>query len=253
MDINRGVYIVTGASKGFGFAIAEGLVAKGAKVGLISRTQADLDDAIQKLGAESTYGIAVDVADSNAITNALVAIKDHFGRLDGLINNAGVARPNKIEKLIDEEVLLQINTNLLGTIYACRSVIPLLRDSDNPRVINISSATVAHHDEASHMSIYGAVKAAVERFSRELATELEEDRIGVSIVRPGSAATDIANGWNDEATIASFEAWKDVGAYMRTGMEPTEVADAVIYALGQPRGVAADLIEIRPHIRTNKY
>ena len=253
MNIENNVYIVTGGSKGFGLAIAESLVEQGTKVGLISRGQASLDEAVNKLGSENALGVSADVANSSALSSAFKRIRSHFGRLDGLINNAGLARPAKAERLSDEDVILQINTNLLGTILGCKAVIPLLRESENPRIINISSATVQHFDEAGHMSVYSAVKAGAERFTRELAVELLDDNIGVTIIRPGYAATEFATGWNDEAVLDSFKAWKDMGRYMRTGMKTKDVAGAVLYALSQPRGVAAELLEIRPNKRTPKY
>ena len=97
-----------------------------------------------------------------------------------------------LNSLNREQVLLQVNTNYLGVVFCCQAAIPLLRGSDNPRIVNISSASALHFDEMSHLSIYASTKAAVERFSRDLALELQPDGIGVTCIRPGGAITQIA-------------------------------------------------------------
>jgi NAD(P)-dependent dehydrogenase (short-subunit alcohol dehydrogenase family) len=125
-------------------------------------------------------------------------------------------------------------------------VIPLLRGGENARIINISSASAYHYDEMSHLSIYASTKAAVERFTRDLARELQVDDIGVTCIRPGAAGTDFAEGWDDQALVAGLEAWLDEGLYMSVGMETQQVGEAVAFALSQPAGVAVDLLEVRP-------
>ncbi|MEP4146566.1 MAG: SDR family oxidoreductase [Halioglobus sp.] len=241
------VYIVTGGSRGFGLAIAKSLVEKGAKVGLLSRNKAGLDKAVNEIGSDHAYAVTADVTSKRELVTAFDKVKSYFGRLDGLVNNAGMARPNKIENLVEEEVLMQVNTNYLGTVFASQAVIPLLRGSENPRIVNISSASAYHYDEMSHLSIYASTKAAVERFTRDLARELQADEIGVTCVRPGGAGTSFADGWDGEALMAGIEAWRDSGTYMNVGMETEQVGQAVAFALSQPVGVAVDLLELRPN------
>ena len=105
----------------------------------------------------------------------------------------------------------------------------------------------------SHLSIYAATKAAVERFSRDLRVELQGDGIGVTCIRPGAAWTSFSDGWEPEALTAGLEAWQHTGTYMDAGMEVEHVGDAVAYAVSQPPGVAIDLLEIRPNILTPKF
>ena len=247
-ELRDKVYIVTGGSKGFGLAIAKSLVAGGARVGLLSRNQDGLDAAVAQLGSDHAVGVAVNVAHREDLSTAFASIKAHFGRLDGLVNNAGLARPNTVENLVEEEVLMQVQTNFLGTVFCCQAAIPLLRGGDNPRIINISSASAHHYDEMCHLSIYAATKAAVERFTRDLRSELQADAIGVTCIRPGAAFTNFAEGWDQDALAAGFAAWSQVGTHMDTGMEAQQVGDAVAYALAQPTGVAVDLLEIRPNM-----
>jgi NAD(P)-dependent dehydrogenase (short-subunit alcohol dehydrogenase family) len=246
------VYIVTGGSKGFGLAISKSLVAQGARIGLISRNPAGLNEAVAEIGSDHAFPVATDVANRAQISAAFAEIKSHFGRLDGLINNAGMARPNAVENLVEEEVMMQVQTNFLGTVFCCQAVIPLLRGGDNPRIVNISSASAAHFDEMSHLSIYASTKAAVERFTRDLRVEVQADRIGVTCIRPGAAWTNFSEGWEAEALTAGLTAWQDTGTYMDTGMDVSNVGDAIAYAVAQPPGVAIDLLEIRPNVLTEK-
>lgn len=241
------VFIVTGGSRGFGLAMAKNLVEAGAKVGITGRDSASLEEAVNALGAEVALGVVADVASRSAVSSAFQKIADHFGRIDGLINNAGLARPNKVEELDEDEVLLQVNTNFVGTVNCCQVAIGLLRGGANPRIINISSASAWHYDEMAHLSIYASTKAAVERFTRDLYLELQHDGIGVTCIRPGGAGTGFADAWELEPATKALTAWLDSGTYMSVGMETVHVANAVRYALEQPPGVAVDLLEVRPN------
>ncbi|MCX2974597.1 SDR family oxidoreductase [Halieaceae bacterium IMCC8485] len=245
-ELNDKVYIVTGGSQGFGLAIAKCLIDKGAKVGLLSRSKAGLDKAISDIGSDHACAISADVTRKSELVAGFEKVKSHFGRLDGLVNNAGMARPNRIENLVEDEVLMQVNTNYLGTVFSSQAAIPLLRGGENPRIVNISSASAYHYDEMSHLSIYASTKAAVERFTRDLASELQVDEIGVTCVRPGGAGTSFADAWDSDALMAGIEAWRDSGTYMNVGMETEQVGEAVAFALSQPAGVAIDLLELRP-------
>ena len=228
--------IVTGASKGFGLAMVRALLAEGANVGMLARDNGILQAAVTELDTDKVLGIAGDVADGRQMASAFAQIKDHFGGLNGLVNNAGLARPGKVETLNQDELMLQINTNYVGTVLCCQAAIPLLRGEDNPRIINISSASAWHYDEMYHLSIYASTKAAVERFSRDLRLELQTDGIGVTCIRPGAAWTNFADGWDADNLKAGVDAWRNAGPTMDSGMEPTHVANAVVHCLSYPAG-----------------
>jgi NAD(P)-dependent dehydrogenase (short-subunit alcohol dehydrogenase family) len=159
-----------------------------------------------------------------------------------------MARPGSVEKLREDELLLQVNTNFVGTVLCCQAAIPLLRGEDNPRIINISSASAWHADEMLHLSIYASTKAAVERFTRDLRNEVKHDGIGVTCVRPGAAWTNFSDGWDAQLLEEAFEAWRQVGTTMDSGMEVEQVAEALVHCLSYPAGVAVDLLEVRPNI-----
>lgn len=248
-QLDSKTYIVTGASKGFGLAIVKALLENGANVGMIARNKEVLDKVVAGLDTDAVLGIAGDVSKFEDMNAAFAQLKSHFGCLNGLINNAGLSRPGLVEELDEADLMLQINTNFVGTVLCCKAAIPLLRGEDNPRIINISSATAWHMDEIYHMSIYGATKAAVERFSRDLYIEMHKDNIGVTCIRPGAAMTSFADDFDMEKATVAINATTDALPYMRFGMEPEHIAQAVIQSLSYPQGVAVDLLEIRPNRR----
>ncbi len=254
MTIEDSVYLVTGASSGFGLAISRALVTAGARVGLMARSADKLEAALAQLDAERVLALPADVADSAAVSAAVESLQGHFGRLDGVVNNAGVARPGTTESYSDAEIQQQLQVNIAGVLHVCRAAIPLLKDSPNPRIVNISSASAIHHDEMLHLSLYAASKAAVERLSRDLRREMQAYDIGVTVLRPGAAMTDFAAGWDVSKLKRGMDAWQQrCGAYMDTGMEAGHVAESVLFCLGMDRGVSVDLLELRPNHLTEKF
>lgn len=252
------VYIVTGASRGFGYGICEALLEQGAKVAMLARNSAGLDAARDGLAkaydGACIYTAVCDVSDGASVNAAFAGVKEHFGVLNGIVNNAGLARPGSVENLVDEEVLLQVNTNFVGTVLCCKAAIPLLKGEDNPRIINISSASAWHYDEMLHLSIYASTKAAVERFTRDLRLEAQHHDIGVTCIRPGAAWTTFSEGWNEEALMAGYKAWAHhFGDVADAGMEIAHVAESVCFALAYPPGVAVDLLEVRPNRIEKKF
>jgi NADP-dependent 3-hydroxy acid dehydrogenase YdfG len=252
MSIAGKTYIVTGGTKGFGLAIAQALLAAGARVGIIARSAEPITKLQAEIGADKLFGVAADVSKRAQVVAAVGKIHGHFGALDGLVNNAGLALPGRIEDLTEEEIQTQLNVNIAGTIYCCQAVIPLLKDSANPRIINIGSASARHMNEMSHLGLYAATKACVERITQELRDEVCERGIGVTLLIPGGAITEFASGWNFDRFKAAIDAWQQRGPTMDMGMETTDIARAVLQCLDYPRGVAVDSMEVRPNKPTPK-
>ena len=247
MSIAGKTYIVTGGTKGFGLAIAQALLGAGARVGIIARGAAPIAKLQQEIGADKLFGAAADIGKRDEVFAAVKKIHDHFGALDGIINNAGIAMPGRIEDLTEHEISSQLNINVAGTIYCCQAVIPLLGDSDNPRIINIGSASARHMNEMSHLGLYAATKACVERITAELRDEVCERGIGVTLVIPGACMTEFAAGWNFDRLKIAIDAWQQRGPTMDSGMETSDIARAVLQCLDYPRGVAVDMMEVRPN------
>jgi NAD(P)-dependent dehydrogenase (short-subunit alcohol dehydrogenase family) len=246
------VIIVTGGSKGLGLAAAKSLVQLGAKVGILARTESDIAKAIALLGADNALGIPVDIANKSAIETAFLKVHKHFGRIDGLVNNAGLARPNTIESLPEADLALQINTNFVGLVYCCQAVIPYLRTQGGGLIVNVSSASVHHENEMSHLSIYAATKAAVEVFSRELRYEVTKDNIGVTVLVPGSTESEFGAGFDFDKLTLALRDWQHRGKYYDGTMKAEQIGAAIAHCFTYPVGVTVDYMEIKPHMPTNK-
>ena len=250
-ELTEKVIAITGGSKGLGLATAKALVAQGAKVALMARNDAELAKAVAELGEQQAFAVTLDVANQAAVAAAFTSVQRHFGRFDGLVNNAGLARPNPVEQLPAEDLLLQVNTNFIGLVYCCQAAIPLLRQNvaahGNALIVNISSATVRHENEMSHLSIYAATKAAVDVFSRELRGELTADGIGVTVLSPGAVMTEFGFGWDMEKLSKALHAWQAKGPMFDGNMAAEQVAQAVAHCFSYPPGVTVDLMEVKPH------
>ncbi len=250
--LNERVYVITGGSQGFGLAIARELLKAGGRVGLLARSAHTLTAAVNELGDDKAFSVVADVSDKKQVHKAFQQIYRHFGRLDGLINNAGVARPGPISELSEDDLRMQFDVNVIGLVFCCQEALPLLKSSDNARIVNIGSASSVYREECRHVGIYAASKSAVDRLSAELRDELRADGIGVSVVIPGAAATDFASAWSAEKMRRCATEWADYGKYMDTGMEPSDVGEAVVHCVSRRPGVAVDTLTVRPNIPTEK-
>jgi len=249
--LDKQVTIVTGGSKGIGFATAKALVKKGAKVGIIARNQNHLDSAVQQLNeiaaADSAFGVAANVANKSHITAAINKIVNHFGYVSGLVNNAGITRFSRLETVAEEDLLAQININFLGLVFCCQAAIPHLRKSTNARIINISSASVRHSNEMAHIGIYAATKAAVERFTVELREELLIDKIGVTLFSPGGALTDQIQDMEPKSLEIALAEWQKRHNTFNGYLAVDDLGESIAQCFCFPQGAAIDFVELRPN------
>jgi NADP-dependent 3-hydroxy acid dehydrogenase YdfG len=240
------VIAITGGGAGLGLATAQALVKLGAKVALLGRRQDVLDKAAAELGAAHACGFVCDVTRKPDVEKAFAALHAHFGKLDGLVNNAGIARPDPVEKMSEADIVAQINTNFLGTIFCCQAAIPLLRANGHGLILNLSSATVRHDNEISHLSVYAATKAAVDRFSKELREEVKADRICVTVFSPGAVFTEFGLGWDEKKMSAALHEWQKKGKTFDGYMKPDVIGSSIAMCFAYPKGVAVDFMEVKP-------
>ncbi|MDZ4751434.1 MAG: SDR family oxidoreductase [Flavobacteriales bacterium] len=186
------VVMVTGASSGIGKSIAEVLSTAGYIVYGSSRKAHNGDSA---LGFKM---VSLDVTDENSIRSAVDYIIETHGKLDVLVNNAGLGILGPGESVSDLEVREIFNTNFFGLINVCRAVVPIMRKQNSGHIINISS--IAAEMGLPFRGIYSASKAAVDRYSEALNMELKPFGVHVSIIQPG----DFNTGINDNRKVASF-------------------------------------------------
>lgn len=246
------VIAITGGGAGLGFATAQALVKLGAKVALLGRRQDVLDKAVAGLGSEHAQGFACDVTKKADVVRAFAALHAHFGKLDGLVNNAGIARPDPVEHMTEEDIVAQLNTNLLGLVFCCQAAIPLLRANGHGLILNLSSATVRHENEISHLAVYAATKAAVDRFSKELREEVKADRIGVTVFSPGAVFTEFGLGWDPQKMSAALHDWQKKGKTFDGYMKPEVIGSSIAMCFGYPKGVAIEFMEVKPCKITEK-
>ena len=227
--------IVTGGSRGIGYAIAAALVAGGSRVAITGRNPAHLESAAKRLGeaargAADVITIAGDVGRARDAAEAIDQTVRRFGGLDILINNAGIGTFGNVADMSVEAWDTLIQTNLSGVFYCSHAAIPHLKRRGNGWIINISS--LAGKNPFAGGAAYCASKAALNAFSEALMQEVRYDNIRVSYLMPGSVATGFAGrGESGEAS------WK---------ISPGDVADLVVHLVTFPSRSLPSRIELRP-------
>lgn len=184
--------LVTGAGKGIGKAVALALAAEGVHVGLIARTEKDLQtvaDEIKALGVNVAYATA-DISNRAEVEAAVASIGAALGAVDILINNAGTGTFGKFLELEPEVWEQQIKVNLFGTYYTIRAVLPQMLEKQAGDIINISST--AGKNGAAVTSAYSASKFGVFGLSESLMQEVRKQNIRVTTLAPSTIVTDLA-------------------------------------------------------------
>lgn len=182
--------LVTGGSKGIGRAICLALAKEGANVIIVARHENEIKDTIDKLKAMGSKSLAIqtDVRNEEDVRRLISTTIDKCGRLDILINNAGVAYKKRLEETTLEEYNKIMDTNLKGAFLCTKYAIPYIRDSKNGKIINISSLGGLHG--LPEFSIYCASKFGINGLTESIASELE-GKIKVYAVCPGAVDTDM--------------------------------------------------------------
>ena len=185
------VIIISGASSGFGKESAELLSSNGHTVYGISR---------RGMAGNGVIGIALDVRDVAAIRQQVAAIAEQEGRIDALINNAGMGIGGALELATADEIDLQMGTNFMGCVNLCQAVLPYMRKARNGKIINLSS--IGGVMGLPYQGFYSASKFAIEGFSEALSAEVRGFGIKVSLVEPGDFATGFTGSRkNSQATL----------------------------------------------------
>jgi NAD(P)-dependent dehydrogenase (short-subunit alcohol dehydrogenase family) len=181
--------LITGASRGFGKIWAEAFLKRGDKVAATARNLDTLNDLVQKYG-DAVLPIQLDVNNHEACFAAVKQAKEHFGRIDVLINNAGYGLFGAIEETTEQEARDQMETNFFGLLWVTQAVLPIMREQKSGHIIQVSSFLGLV--TLPVLGLYNASKFAVEGLSETLATEVAAFGIKVSLVEPNGFATDWA-------------------------------------------------------------
>ncbi|NHN40990.1 SDR family oxidoreductase [Halorubellus sp. JP-L1] len=214
------VAVVTGASSGVGAATARALASDGYAVALAARREHRLEDLAAEIEAErdaDALAVPTDVTDEHAVEAMVDATLEEFGRVDVLVNNAGVLEGDYVADADPADFRSQVEVNLLGSMYATRAALPALRDGGH--VVGISSMNADEPAEGG--SAYSASKAGVNGFYDAFRKEMADDPVRVTVVNPGPIQSEM-NDWSD---------WDG------RPLDPRDVAATVAFAIGRPQHV----------------
>ncbi len=243
IDITGKVVAVTGGSKGLGRHFVERLVREGAKVACLARPSAELRDLASTM--PDVLGIECDVGEVEACDEAVAKTVARFGRLDAIVNNAGVYEPFLIEDSTPEQILRLTRVNYLGPIWLTRAAIPHLRATKG-QIISVSSETVRW--PYPYLSMYASTKAGMENFHAAMRDELRSDEVRVSLIRSGHFEGGVGHtDANMEVMMAFADAAQRTGhtAWTGAGFTMVSMADALVTLLRLAPDVNIDLMEVR--------
>jgi NAD(P)-dependent dehydrogenase (short-subunit alcohol dehydrogenase family) len=207
MKLEGKVALVTGGGRGIGAAVARAYATEGASVAICSRTENELNETantIRELGAVC-FASTCDLSDEASVTQFVSAVQSEFGRIDVLVNNAGVmTRPVPFDQVDVKKWDYTITVNLRGTFLVTRAVLPAMKHQNEGCIINVSS--MIGRQGYPNFSAYAASKWGIEGLTQTLAAELRGGRIRVNSVDPGYIATKVTGyrGSDPESTTAVF-------------------------------------------------
>jgi NADP-dependent 3-hydroxy acid dehydrogenase YdfG len=239
-NIEGKVVVITGASSGLGEATARLLSAQGASVVLGARRI----DRIQSLADELTgsggkaLAIPTDVTHYNQVKRLVDAAVQTFGRIDVMINNAGLMPHSPLERLKIEDWNRTIDVNIKGVLYGIAAALPYMKQQKAGHIINVSS--VAGHKVRPTSAVYAATKAAVLTLSEGLRQEVKPYNIRTTVISPGAVATELPN------SVTEPDIAENVRKSYEIAIPAASFARAVAFAMSQPEEVDVNEILFRP-------
>jgi NAD(P)-dependent dehydrogenase (short-subunit alcohol dehydrogenase family) len=218
------VALVTGAARGIGLAVAKRFLTEGWRVALLDNQGELLRDAVAKLACpDDTLFLHCDVSDAEAVTAAIETVGQRFGRLDALVNNAGIAVFTPLLQTSDEDWNRVLAVNLTGPFLCTKAAVPLMREHGGGAIVNITSISAVR--ASTLRSAYGTSKAGLAHLTKQLAVELASLGIRVNGVAPGPVETAMAKAVHTPEIRADYH---DAIPLNRYGLEQ-ELAEAVFF------------------------
>ena len=220
------VAVITGGAgaNGLGFATAKMMAAHGARIAILDLERADPQGAAARLGADH-LGVVADVTDKAACERAAAAVLARFGRIDCLVNNAGITQPRKVADITAADYDAVLDVSLRGTLYMSQAVLPAMQKQKSGAIVCISSVSAQRGGGILGGPHYSAAKAGVLGLARAMARECGIDGVRVNCVTPGLIATDINKGLIPEDRMKGI---LEQIPLARIG-EPNDVAGCVVF------------------------
>ncbi len=236
------IVVITGASSGIGEATAKKLAEAGAKLVLIARREDRLQTLAQKLMDEyqtESMVVQLDITDRSAVLEAFENIISAMGRVDVLVNNAGLMPVSYLDKLKIDEWDRMIDVNLKGLLYCIAGVLPQMKTQGGGHIVNVSS--VAGRRVWPGFAVYNATKFGVTALSEAMRMELTPKmNIKVTVIEPGAVATELTQ------TITDSDILEDFGKRSVTPLQAQDIANAIYYAVSQPNEVMVSEVLVMP-------
>jgi NADP-dependent 3-hydroxy acid dehydrogenase YdfG len=241
-NMRKPVALITGASSGIGEATARALATRGYRVAVAARRHDRLATLVSCIQNEGGEGIALemDVTQDDQVHAAVQRVYALWGRLDLLVNSAGLMLLGPIAGADTEDWRRMVTTNVLGLLYATHAVLPIMKAQGSGHIVNISS--LAGRVARAGSGVYNVTKWGVGAFSEALRQECVPDRIRVTVIEPGVVNTDLAS--HITHTGARETALRRL--HEMVPLQPEDVANAIVYAVTQPAHVNVNEILIRP-------
>jgi len=234
-DLSGKVAVITGASSGIGEATARLLADEGVQMVLAARRKERMDALVEELG-DRAIAVACDVGDMGEVSALFDTVRERFGGLDLLFNNAGMGINGPFADTQPEDWKTQIDANLFGVLNCTHAAIPLMRGREGAMISSVSS--VGGRYGIAGWSVYNATKFAVVGFHDALRKELGPDGVRVSLIEPGAVWTEWGHNVPEEAMRERRETVDALHA--------EDVAQALVYAFAQHPRVLVEEILIRP-------
>jgi clavulanate-9-aldehyde reductase len=241
LDLGGQVVAITGASSGIGAATALACARAGAAVALGARRADRIGALAERIGKEGGTALALpaDVADEAKAVGFVRDAAERLGRLDVLVNNAGVMLLGPIEDAPLEEWRRMIDVNVLGLLYCTHAAFPIMKAQGGGHIVNVSS--VAGRRARAGSAVYNLTKFGVGAFSEALRQEAAGHGIRVSLIEPGAVDTELLDHNRPEIRERAMSRRAN-----STPLSSEDIATAIVYALAQPRHVDVYEVMIRP-------
>jgi NADP-dependent 3-hydroxy acid dehydrogenase YdfG len=237
------VAAVTGASSGIGAATALALAAEGCAVALGARREDRCQELARRIESDGGRALALraDVSDESSARAFVEGANEQLGRLDVLVNNAGVMLLGPVDGADTEDWRRMVNVNVLGLLYCTHAALPIMREQGSGHVVNLSS--VAGRTVNAGSAVYNLTKWGVGAFSEALRQEVLWSNIRVTIVEPGFVDTEL-QGHNELPAVR--EAIEKMREQIGRVLDPEDIARSIVYAVTQPEHVSVNEVLIRP-------